>query len=311
MELEAVACVFGHDAPAERLFDRPDWLFEFPGDFGWYRCPKCGLLYLNPRPSLDSIAEFYPKSYGPYRPAIDDERNPIIRWKRRRNLQKFIQAVERHQNPGTLLDVGCATGNFLFEMKRRGWQVQGIELQVDAAHYAQRRFGLEVFIGDLLDIDLPDDQFDVITFWDVLEHTHDPVSILQTAQRLLRRKGLLVFSIPDTNSKEASSFGSAWIGYDAPRHLYLFPGQSLQLLLESSGFALIDSEHVLGNYHSWVASWHAQINRRFRPSSFRRIIIRLAYLPFWGPLTSPYFQRLNQAGKGTVKTLFARPKGSL
>ncbi len=310
-ELETVKCIFDHDRPAEHMFDRPDWLFEFPGAFAWYRCPQCGLLFLNPRPTLDSIAAYYPESYGPYRLAIDDERWAILRWKRRRNLEKFVQAVERRQERGVLLDVGCATGNYLYAMVSRGWQVQGIELQEEAARYAQQRFGLNVLIGDLLNCDLPDNHFDVITFWDVLEHTHNPVAILQTAHRLLKPNGLLVFSIPDPQCKEAGSFGSAWIGYDAPRHLHLFSGESLRLLLEQSGFTLIDSEHVLGNYHSWVASWQAKVNRRLRPGRLRKFILRLGYLPFWAPITSPYFQQLNRAGKGTVRTIYIRPTGSV
>jgi SAM-dependent methyltransferase len=264
-------------------------------------------MFLNPRPTLDTIADFYPDSYGPYRAAIDDERWGIMRWKRRYNLRKFIQAVEKRQPRGRLLDVGCAMGNFLHEMEQRGWQVQGVELQASAAMYARQRFGLEVYNGDLLEYDMSSNHFDAITFWDVLEHTHDPLAILQTAYRLLKPDGLLVFSIPDPKSREASRFGPAWIGYDAPRHLYLFSDKSLRLLLERSGFSLVGTEHSLANYHSWVASWQTQVNRRFKPGHWRRFIVELAYLPIWAPLTGPYFRYLNITGKGTVSTVFARP----
>jgi SAM-dependent methyltransferase len=310
LAFEQVSCLFGHTAPAEKLFERPDWWLGLPGDFAWRRCSECGLLFLSPRPSLSTIATYYPPEYAAYSPAIDDERWPWMRWKRRRNLRPQVTAVNRYAAYGRLLDVGCATGNYLAEMRRHGWEVQGIELQAAAAAYARARFNLEVFTGDLLDSRLPGNHFDAVTMWNVLEHTHDPLTILREVHRLLKPGGLVVFSIPDPDSKEARAFGPAWIGYDAPRHLYLFHDASLDRLLVETGFALLAKQHSLATYHTWIASWHTQLNRRQAATTLRRLLVKGAYLPFWPTLTAPYFHWLNKSGRGSIVTIYAHARST-
>jgi len=303
---EQVGCLFGHDVPPELLFERSDWLFDLPGKFAWRRCPECGLLFLSPRPNQATISAYYPIEYAPYKTAIEDERWKLMRWKRRRNLRGQIEAVRRNGRRGKLLDIGCATGIYLAEMRRRGWEVQGIEPQEQAAEYARKRFELPIFTGDLLQSQLPSDHFDAATMWDVLEHTHDPLSTLKEVHRLLKPNGLLVMTLPDPNSKEARSFGPAWVGYDAPRHLYLFGGESLNLLLETAGFKLAAREHFLASYHTWVASWQMKHNRRHSPRIRADLRSKLFHLPFWPPLTSPYFRWLNRKGRGSVLTVYAQ-----
>jgi len=306
-EFESVCCPFGHETPAEKLFDRPDWWFQLPGDFAWFRCPTCEVLFLNPRPTPESIEAYYPSAYAAYRPAIDDERWALMRWKRRRNLRHHITAVTSREENGRLLDIGCATGNYLSEMRKLGWDVTGIELQTEAANYAKNRYKINVFNGDLLAFQSPTNKFDVITMWDVLEHTHYPLKILAKANDLLKPGGLLIFSIPDPNGKEATSFGPAWIGYDSPRHLYLFHNENLRLLLQKSGFEFEEQVHALGTYHTWVASWQTKINANSKLARpIRRLLSQVAHLSFWSMLTSSYFSWLNSQEKGTVLTVFAR-----
>lgn len=305
-DFEVVGCLLGHTVPAEKLFERQDWWFGLPGDFAWQRCPQCGLLFLSPRPTQLKIVDYYPPNYAAYRPAIDDERWAMMRWKRRRNLHGVVAIVNRHLAPGRLLDVGCATGNYLAEMRRGGWQVQGVELQAEAAAYAQQRFGLDVFCGDLLDGRFPANHFNVVTLWDVLEHTFDPVAILSEIGRILQPGGLVIFSIPDPTSIWAQRFGPAWIGYDTPRHLYLFYGQSLYLLLARAGFRLVEESHFLETYHTWVAGFHTWLNKKMANGRLRHLICKFAYLPVWPVLTAPYFYWLNKQGRGSVLTVVAQ-----
>ncbi|MBK7893379.1 MAG: class I SAM-dependent methyltransferase [Anaerolineaceae bacterium] len=148
---------------------------------------------LNPRPTESSIEAYYPSTYAAYRPAIADERWVIMRWKRRYNLQHQIRSVTDRELNGRLLDIGCATGNYLAEMRKLNWDVNGIELQTEAAQYAQKRLNLDVYNGDLLTYPASQNKFDVITMWDVLEHTHQPLQVLAKARNLLKPGGLLIF----------------------------------------------------------------------------------------------------------------------
>lgn len=304
--LEDVSCLFGHQAPPVHLFERPDWWLGCEGPFAWQRCPACGLHFLSPRPPLAQIAAYYPDHYAAYRGAIDLEPSALMRWKRRRNLLPSVRAISNFfAMPGTLLDVGCATGNYLAEMRRRGWQVHGVEIQSEAAAYAREALNLDVFNGDLLDAPFAPATFDAITLWDVLEHTHDPLAILRAARQLLKPGGILAFSIPDLSSVDAEVFGKYWIGFDAPRHLFLFENETVSLLLQQARLRYLGRDHFLGTYHTWVASLHTWLNARLIDDATKQRLTQLAYLPVWAPLTSPYFGWLNRQGKGSVVTIFA------
>ncbi len=304
--LETTTCFFGHRSPSQVLFARPDWWLGTDGAFAWRRCTQCGLHFLSPRPPLEHIASYYPSHYAAYRGAIDRERWAVMRWKRRRNLQPSVAAVsDFFTQPGRLLDVGCATGNYLAEMRRRGWSVSGVEIQAEAAAYARDKLDLDVFTGDLLQAPFTPASFDAITLWDVLEHTHNPLAILRTVRRLLRPGGIVAFSIPDLRSRDAAQFGKYWIGFDAPRHLYLFEDQTIALLLEQAELSYLGRAHFLGTYHTWVASLQTWLNARLPANTARSLFTRLATLPVWAPLCSPYFGWLNRRGKGSVVTIFA------
>ena len=304
--LEQATCLFGHAATPKLLFGRPDWGLGCPGDFAWHRCPQCGLHFLSPRPGLENIADYYPAHYAAYRVAIDQERWGLMRWKRRRNLRPAIAAVGSFfAQPGRLLDVGCATGNYLAEMRRRGWAVNGVEIQPQAAAYAREQLQLDVYNGDLLDAPFETQSFEAVTLWDVLEHTHEPLAIMQAVRRLLRPGGIVAFSIPDLQSSDAAHFGKHWIGFDAPRHLYLFEDETITLLLQRAQLEYLGRAHFLGTYHTWVASWQTWLNAQLPDGAARRRLTRLAHLPFWAPLTAPYFAWLNRRGKGSVLTVYA------
>lgn len=304
--LEMVTCLFGHRFAPQLLFERPDWWLGTEGPFAWHRCPQCGLHFLSPRPRLEDIADYYPPHYAAYRGAIDRERWAFMRWKRRKNREPAVRAVtDFFTQPGRLLDVGCATGNYLAEMRRRGWTTSGVEIQPEAAAYAREELGLDVFTGDLLQAPFAPASFDAVTLWDVLEHTHDPAAILRVARRLLRPGGIVAFSIPHLASWDAAQFGKYWIGFDAPRHLYLFEDETISLLLREVGLTCLGRSYFMGTYHTWVASLQTWLNARWPASNVRRWLARLATLPVWAPLTSPYFSLLNRRGKGSVVTIFA------
>lgn len=102
--------------------------------------------------------------------------------------------IERHVRPGRILDVGCGLGVFLRLAGERGWQTQGVELSQFAARFARETHGLEIHNGMLADFSAPDGSFDVVTFWDSIEHVAQPREDFEKAVRLLRPGGLLLFT---------------------------------------------------------------------------------------------------------------------
>jgi 2-polyprenyl-3-methyl-5-hydroxy-6-metoxy-1,4-benzoquinol methylase len=95
---------------------------------------------------------------------------------------------------GRLLDVGCALGTFLALARDRGFEPHGVEISQFASTFAREKRGLDVFTGDLENYAAASGSFDVITFWDAIEHVTHPLENLKTARRLLRPGGLLLLT---------------------------------------------------------------------------------------------------------------------
>lgn len=252
--MEQVPCnLCGADHYAVHL-QRRDLMLFLPGEFRLVRCLECGLVYLNPRPVPEQLAELYQGDYDQYNQAIQDEK-PLKRLDRQYGLRKRCQAILGHKSHGHLLDVGCATGDFLETMRTYpGWQVSGVELSATASRYARERLGLDVRTGTLMEARFAAESFDVITLWNVIEHLTDPVAELSEMNRLLRPGGLLVFTTPSLDSLDAGLFGRYWIGYELPRHYFVFSRQTAVTLLARTGFRLAEARCLYGSYAAFMAS---------------------------------------------------------
>jgi SAM-dependent methyltransferase len=306
--MERVACNFcGADAAAP-IHELQDLRQRLPGCFTLVQCGRCGLLYLNPQPSQEELAPHYPKQYHAFTGAIEDQASALVRWARRYGVRRRGRAVTRRQPGGRLLDIGCATGVFLNEMRHHGvWELYGIEPAASAAEFARRRFGLQIFQGTLLDTAYPDDFFDVVTMWDVLEHVADPQAHLREIGRILKPGGWLALKVPDLSSWEARLFGPYWAGHEAPRHLFGFSRYVLTRQLVDLGFEAPETARLGGDYATFMLSagyWlDAHGGARLAPA-----VRRLARSSAARVLTAPAFALLRRAGLGSSLTCFARKK---
>lgn len=305
--LEAPACdrCGGRDAAA--LIPPGTWGPPLPPQLAMRRCRSCGLVYLSPRPTREAIGAFYPPDYQPYRRAVEDEPWALMRLMRRRKLADRRRLVERYRGegaPGRVLDVGCSTGLFLHEMALAGWEAEGVELSPEAADYARRRFGLRVQTGMLEDAQLAPGSFDLVTFWDVLEHVYSPTDTLARAATLLKPGGLVVVHVPNWDSPERRLFGRHWAGWDPPRHLYVFDRASLGGLLQGAGFQVLDWVCFMPAYFTWLISLEHALETH--APRLRAPLIRLLRLPGLRLPLEPAFWLLNRLGRGSVIAAVAR-----
>ena len=268
-------------------------------------CLQCGLIYLNPRPNRDEISRYYPADYEPFTRLSRHQGGRLARWSYRRYLDKRCARLPK--TPGRLLDVGCATGDFLARAREHGWQVQGVEPGEAAAEAARQQYGLDVFTGDLAQAHFPYGGFDAVTLWDVLEHVTDPRAELAEIHRILRADGLLLIELPNLRSFDAVLFGPYWIGLDMPRHLHIFPPAALDALLEQTGFRVVSRRCSSGGYGAFVASlnfWGAEQSSRW----VRRLATSLSRHPTWQWLLLPYVYLAYAAGRGPEITLLCRKR---
>ena len=294
----------GADEPAP-LNRGPDLLLNRPGDFRLVRCQACGLIYQNPQPEVDELAQYYPDEYLPYKKRVD-ELGFVKRRDEQYSLNRRCRQLMNHwQPPGRLLDVGCSTGLFLNAMRAFGWDVEGVELSEFAANYAREQFGLKVATGTLEEALLPGESFDVVTLYDVLEHVIDPKSTLREIHRILKPGGMILLSLPNPDSFEAKLFGSSWVGWDRPRHLHIFSASVLRRYLVEAGFDFGHVESLGGRLGLSLLSFRFYCNARGVSEEWSRRLINIIYNWPLRLLTWPAYRMMELMNRSTVMTVVA------
>lgn len=307
--MKAISCNFCGQTNTKLISHGPDLLLDIPGDFRLVECQSCGLIYQNPQLSFDELAPHYPDEYLPYRVENDThETSRLEQFSQNHAIHRQCQRViQKRPSPGAVLDIGCATGIFLKAMAGHGWQVTGVEPNPFAAGYARQQLGLDVHTGTLDEVQFKAQQFDVITLWDVLEHVHDPRETLQQVHCYLKPDGLVVISLPNPNCFERFIFGDEWVGWERPRHLFLFPPNLVGRYLRVCGFELEGIESFNGRLGLTLLSFEFWLkSKKWPESQWRPWLNRLYNWPL-RILTWPFYKLGEKLNRTTVMTVFARP----
>jgi ubiquinone/menaquinone biosynthesis C-methylase UbiE len=213
----------------DRVLPRPDEQWQI------VRCKECGFGWTNPPPPLDRMASYYPRGYiGNVGKTLEEFLSgKLVRSRSWKSETSKVGLVEKYIRGGTILDVGCGDGKFLWALDSRKWKRVGVDFGGETLRLVQERMpSLRLISGDLFSTALAEGAFDVITFWHALEHIPDPSTTLVRASNLLRPGGWLFVSLPNLDSLQADLFKSCWYPFDdVPRHLYHFTKRSLGLFL--------------------------------------------------------------------------------
>ncbi|MCX7598431.1 MAG: class I SAM-dependent methyltransferase, partial [Armatimonadetes bacterium] len=215
-----------------------------PGEYPLVRCLDCQMVYVNPRPVAEDISYYYPDHYWIEPPG--EEERPFCD----RATRQSIDLLARRFPGGRGLDVGCGVGVIAALMRKAGLRPVGLDPYEHACRVAREQYGLEVVCGYLHEANLPDCSFDAVTFFDVLEHTYDPVAELKEARRLLNFGGLVIVKVPNIQALQARVFGRWWYCLDVPRHLSFFSPATLRHALEKAGFDVV----VVRAVPDWVGA---------------------------------------------------------
>jgi SAM-dependent methyltransferase len=204
--------------------------------FSLYKCDSCGLISTSPAPAVDEIGRYYQsanyishssKAGTPFELLYQTVRNFTTKSK-----AKLVQRLAKGKN---ILDIGCATGEFLIACKQKGFKVFGVEPNEKAREIALENHNL--VINDLAFLDeAASNSFDIITMWHVLEHVHDINKRMEQVFRLLRDDGTAIIALPNYESHDAVYYKESWAAYDVPRHLFHFNKSSFETLAQNNGF---------------------------------------------------------------------------
>jgi 2-polyprenyl-3-methyl-5-hydroxy-6-metoxy-1,4-benzoquinol methylase len=224
--------------------------------FGRYECfaCDCGLHFWNPREMPN--ARWYERVYGgrnvkllPLEPG-----------------HKYFLADPAAPRGGKLLDVGCGTGNFLAAARDAGYNVSGTELDRDAARFAKDEVGLPyIFSLSILEFvqQHPDKTFDIVTFFEVLEHQASPAAFLEGVRCCVRPRGYIALSVPN---RERWLTAPDVLDYP-PNHFLRWNVKSLKTFLRAHGFEIVSvREQPAGLMHT-----AQMINMSFRTGISRSL----------------------------------------
>jgi SAM-dependent methyltransferase len=205
---------------------------DAPLSYQLVACSNCGLQFVSPRLRAEAVLEGYAEG-------SDEAFVSQIRG-RELTFGKCLDRITRawRGSPGRLLDIGTGSGAFLHVARERGWQVEGCEPNRWLCEWALGHYGLAIRPGTVFEQNYPSHAYDVVSLWDVLEHTPDPKREIQEAGRLLKPGGLLVVNYPDIGSWIARLMGARWV-FLLDVHLYYFTRATIRRLLEGMGFAIV------------------------------------------------------------------------
>jgi SAM-dependent methyltransferase len=195
-------------------------------------CASCGLVYVDAAVDRSRLEEFYGSSYYEGDTFTDYVGDRDVRVASARG--RVAELTRRHPG-GRLLDVGCAAGFFL-EAASEHYDVAGVELSAWAADIARERLGDLVVTGELADAGFPDDEFDVVTMWDVVEHLSHPVEVMAETARITRPGGLLALTTGTVEGPIARRDLASWSLMAPPGHLAYFAPSTIERLLNGAGF---------------------------------------------------------------------------
>jgi 2-polyprenyl-3-methyl-5-hydroxy-6-metoxy-1,4-benzoquinol methylase len=196
----------------------------------------CRTEFLDPQPTDARLGEIYGPSY--YEP-WDHESAEVVRQMKQRTFAPVLDAAR--VAPGDrVLDVGCATGDFVSLAAQRGLQVYGVDLNRAAIERAQLAVPQGRFhVGVLGDEPFEGEQFDAIVMIDFIEHVRDAEAELRFAARRLAPGGRIVMSTPRTDSLTRRLLGKAWPQY-REEHLSYFSADGMRAVAQRAGLVVTD-----------------------------------------------------------------------
>jgi 2-polyprenyl-3-methyl-5-hydroxy-6-metoxy-1,4-benzoquinol methylase len=199
-------------------------------------CDRCGMIYANPVPAEFASGQYYDDAGAEYylSPAkLESDYAPV-------RFERELRLFRRHCPGGSVLDVGCSSGAFLYQLKNRFpgcYEVLGTDVSGPPMDYAESR-GVPVRRGNFLKQDFSGAEFDAVTFWAVIEHLLEPKQFLEKAWSILKPGGLCFVLVPNMDSLAVRWLGARY-RYIYGQHLNYFSRTTLAKLAEPR-FAVVE-----------------------------------------------------------------------
>ena len=234
-------------------YETREMMFGFKDPFTYFQCSKCNCLQIKEIPS--NISKYYPENYYSFTP-------PVAR--KAHGLRKKIAGIRNHyavfrqgllgkiiyrrypepildtlskvrlNKKSAILDVGCGSGNILYNLRELGFQnLLGIDPFVRKD--IQYDNGLKILKKSIADLN---NKWDLIMFHHSFEHMADPLETLSIVSNLLNPGGTCMLAIPKVPCHAWTYYGVNWVQLDPPRHFFIHSPESIKILAAKSNLKL-------------------------------------------------------------------------
>lgn len=209
------------------------------------QCPQCDLRFVSPRPHFSTLLEHvYDDKYyvedGPNTEALKD-------------CEYYLDRVQALKSPpGLLFDVGASAGFLLETAAKRGWDIEGIDIQAEQVEYLRKKLSCPIHLG-LIENLAVENRYDLLTLIHVLEHTLNPAAFLLKCKALIKPGGIVYAVFPNTaslNDRIKSNMSRwhlksrRWKHFAADHHLWFFTIPTIESLAAKIDFPILSLKTI-------------------------------------------------------------------
>lgn len=230
-----------------------------------YQCTTCGHRQIYPLPTESDNKIFYDQNKQDINvgKAIDLKRlaeNAKVDNNRRADL---IQ--EKFPGKESILDVGSGYGFFLEEMKKRGFDVAGVEISEERRNLSRQITDCEIYSIDLTKTIEGLRKYSIITLFHVIEHLIEPVKFCQSVYGILEDDGVFILELPNAEELMVDACLAYRKWYWKRAHLSYFNSQDISSILNQAGFSKVDVHFVqrygIDNLFNWLTTGKPQLEK--------------------------------------------------
>jgi len=190
------------------------------------KCQECSFVFVKKIPSKQELIDFYDNNY---------DRTDYFSSITIKRYNELLDTFEKYRKTNNILDIGAGNGFFLEIAKARGWNVFGTELTDQSVLVCEKK-DIQMKKGCLHEVGFDENQFDVITSFEVIEHINNPTKVVAEMLRILRDNGRVYITTPNFNSILRYRLKSKYDVIEYPNHLCYFTKKTLGKLFSDAGF---------------------------------------------------------------------------
>jgi len=232
-------------------------------DHSFFHCNACDVYYQYPRLAPREESQFYAKEFEKF---METRAGKSGGWQKAKDhinvneetFQRRIKYLEPYLKKKIhILEIGCSSGFMLYPLDKKGHHCVGVEPSGVFSDFIKKN-NLSVYKSvDHLTEELPEQKFDLIMHFFVLEHISEPLEFLSKQLNLLKPNGKIIFEIPNVADPLYSVYDIPAFErfYWSLAHPWYFSKKSLKFLLNKLGQPYeiqLDQRYDLSNHMTWA-----------------------------------------------------------